>query len=613
MNRRKNKSKRKLSIHKIAGLILFLFSIILCTLITMLNILPSKYYSLMLIIFLIINIPLDISLFKKKSKKRKKNIALGLCLALIMIMIIPILYMGKTLAFLWRINYTDYKIENYSVIVLEDSSYLDISDINNLSVGFYANTDGINQAKEELLKKINITYQSYNNLDDICKELLEKKVEVILIEDSIYSMIIEDNPNFESSTKVIYTFSIKLESINNAKDVNVSSDPFNIYITGIDTYGDISSVSRSDVNIVMTVNPNTKQILLTSIPRDYYVELHGKQGNKDKLTHAGIYGTDMSIDTIEDLLDIEINYYIKVNFTSFINIIDSIGGIEVYSKYKFTSIDNIQYNEGYNKLNGAEALSFARERKAFAEGDRQRGADQQAVIEAIIKKVCSKSILTKYDSLLNSIEGQFQTNMSYKKITSLIKMQLNDMATWHVISISLDGYDGLEYTYTGGNQKLYVMIPNDDTIDVASAQIQAVLNGEKIDGEYIVNNKKSTKNSKKSTTTVNNSYQSTKNNQIETTKQIELENKKEKITKEEQENDITKSTSENTGSFITDNEEENIEIIIEQENDRNILEDNKDEESVIDEVEKEQQDSQSSEEKNEKVKGNNALIEDTND
>lgn len=489
-----NKKKRKLSIYKIIGLLLFVFSIVLCTMVGMLDILPTKYFLAIVIIFLIINIPIDMFLFRKKAKKYKRNIAMGFSVFFILVMNAPILYMGKTLAFLWwGVGDTDYKLMNYSVVVLNDSNYKKINDIKGLDVGYYENASGIKKAKKRLSTDVEVGYKSYDSLDSISQDLLDGNIEVILVEDSILSMINEDNDSFEESTRVIYTFSVMVKSVNSAKDVNVVSEPFNVYITGIDTYGDISSVSRSDVNIVMTVNPKTKQILLTSIPRDYYVQLHGQSGTKDKLTHAGIYGTDMSIATIEDLLDIEINYYIKVNFSSFIDIIDAIGGVDVYSKYTFTSMDGFHYTEGYNKMNGEEALSFARERKAFAEGDRQRGADQQAVIEAIIRKVCSKSILTKYDSLLSSIDGEFQTNMSYKKITSLIKMQLNDMATWNVTSIGLDGDNGSEYTYTGGNQKLYVMIPDEDSIDEASAMIKAVLNGDKLDGSY----KKSTSTSKK--------------------------------------------------------------------------------------------------------------------
>ena len=229
----------------------------------------------------------------------------------------------------------------------------------------------------------------------------------------------------------------------------------------MDEYGSISSISRSDVNIVVTVNPKTRQILLTSIPRDYYVQLHNTTGYKDKLTHAGLYGIESSVNTIEDLLDTEINYYIKVNFTSLVKIIDGMGGVEVYSEYDFTSRDNFHYSKGYNKVNGEEALSFARERKAFSAGDNQRGKNQQALLEAMIRKCTNTSIIYKYNSLLNSINGSFMTNMSSKRITSLVKMQLSDMKPWTITSNNLTGSDGSAYTYSYSTQKLYVMLPNE--------------------------------------------------------------------------------------------------------------------------------------------------------
>ena len=449
-----------------------------------LDILPEKYFIAILIFLFVVNVILDYFLFRKKVKKKKKIIALCISILFIILSFFPLFYIGRTANFMESIVACDYKLENYSVVVLKSSEYKDVDDIKELSVGIYENTDGINKAKKELLNKVDVTFENYDDLDNIKKDLMDGKVNVLLLEDSILSMMKEDSPEFEEAIKVIYTFKIKIKSSNEAKDVNVVLDSFNIYITGIDTYGDISSVSRSDVNIVMTVNPKTKQVLLTSIPRDYYVELHGKKGSRDKLTHAGIYGTDMSIGTIEDLLGIEINYYFKVNFTSFVDIINALGGIEAYSKYSFTSIDGYKYSEGYNKMNGEEALSFARERKAFSEGDRQRGADQQAVIEAVIKKMSNKSIISKYNSLLNSIEGKFQTNMSPEKIKSLVKMQLDDLASWNVTSISLDGSNGMGITYSGGNQQLYVMIPNWDTVDEASSTIKAVLDGKKLDESF---------------------------------------------------------------------------------------------------------------------------------
>lgn len=559
------KKKRKLSVYKIVGLLLFCISIVFCIMMTTLDILPFKYYIMMVIVFLIINICIDNFLFKKKIKKRKKNIVLIVSFLFMIIMVIPIIYMGKTLGFMKHIIAKNYKIENYSVIVLKDSEYNNINDINGHEVGMYESTDGALDAKKKLSNNVDVTYKKYDNTEKISQELLDKKIDIIVLEDSILNMIQEENTSFAESTKVIYNFKIKLKSQNEAKEVDVINEPFNIYLTGIDTYGDISSVSRSDVNIIMTVNPKTKQILLTSIPRDYYVELHGKNGSKDKLTHAGIYGTDMSMTTIEDLLGIEINYYFKVNFSSFIDIINAIGGIEVMSEYSFTSIDGIKYKEGENKLNGEEALSFARERKAFSEGDRQRGANQQAVIEAVIKKLSSKSILVKYDSLLSSIDGKFETNMSSKKITSLIKMQLNDMASWNVVSIVLDGSNGRGITYSGGNQELYVMIPDWNTVDEASSTIKDVLDGMILDESYVPDKSKSTRKIKSyGAGDVKKAHNDNDNKKEET-------NKKNNDEKEGTQKDNDKSADNEIETATTieevkdDEEEKIIEIVIDKE------------------------------------------------
>lgn len=393
----------------------------------------------------------------------------------------------------------NYKTYNYSVVVLNSGDYDKIEDIENKNLGFYE-TDGQECEKSltKLAKKVETKNDNYEDINTMASDLLTEKVDAILIENSYLDILdendgesITDNSstsnnieNFSEKTKVIYKFSIIVKTSDISKDLDVTKKPFNIYISGIDTYGEISSVSRSDVNMVLTINPKTRQILLTSIPRDYYVPLHGKSGYNDKLTHAGLYGIDMSIQTIEDLLDIEINYYIKVNFTSVIDIVDAIGGVEVLSDYDFTSIDGYKYTEGYNKVDGKSALSFARERKAFASGDRQRVKDQQALLEAIFRKCTSSSIITKYNSLLDSIEGSFITNMPSDRLKSLIKMQISKKYKWTITANSLDGADSSNYTYSYSSHKLYVMEIIEESVEYASKLIDSVIDGEKLDPSY---------------------------------------------------------------------------------------------------------------------------------
>ena len=291
------------------------------------------------------------------------------------------------------------------------------------------------------------------------------------------AMINESDEDFNDEYRIIYDFSIDVKTEDITKEVDITEDPFSIYISGIDTYGRVSSVSRSDVNMIITVNPKTHKILITSIPRDYYVTLAGKNA-KDKLTHAGIYGIETSVATLEDLLDIPINYYVKVNFTSLIDIVDALGGVNVYSKYSFTSKDGYYYNQGYNNVDGKKALSFVRERKAFSEGDRTRVENQAAMIEALINKAISPSIIMNYTSLLNALNDSFITNLDTNSITEFIKMQIDKMPSWEIENISLNGTDGSDYTYSYGGTKLYVMYPDNETVINAQNKINALLKEE---------------------------------------------------------------------------------------------------------------------------------------
>ena len=263
------------------------------------------------------------------------------------------------------------------------------------------------------------------------------------------------------------------------KVVDVTNTPFNLFIIGSDSFGTIDKISNSDVNMLMTINPKTNQILLTSIPRDYYVEIYNTNGGMDKLTHAGYYGVETSVKTIENLLNTEINYYAKVNFTTVIDIVNLIGGIEVYSDYSFSehAFFKYTYKKGYNKLNGEQALAFARERKSFNGGDRVRGQNQQKVIKAIIDKVTSSTaLISKYSDILSAIEKSFQTNLDDKSITKLVKLQLNKMPSWEIINQSLDGSDSSAYTYSYPKKQLYVMKPNEETIIEAQNKIKEILN-----------------------------------------------------------------------------------------------------------------------------------------
>ena len=486
------------------------------------NILPLKYIAVLLAVIVVINVVEIIVLIKNKKNRALKTLTGLLALVISFVFIYGALVFRNGMNFLQGLD-RGYKTLNFSVIVKVDSEYDKIEDLENKTMGYLNNgAEGMNEsikAIEDLDE--GITLVPYENLQEMGEELLEGNVDSILLEDSFKAMIddldvadsnasLEDEEedvntvtktnkdgseetvekeeksisleNFEEDTKVIYTFTVTVGITSIAKDVSVTEETFNVYISGIDKYGDISSVSRSDVNIVATINPSTKQVLLTSIPRDYYVQLHGTTGYPDKLTHAGVYGVDKSVATIEDLLDIEINYYFKFNFTSVIEIVNEIGGVDVYSDHTFTSKDGYHYQKGLNSVDGKAALSFVRERKAFKDGDRQRGRNQQAMIDAIAKKCMKPNMLAQYNSLLKAVQDCFVTNMPAERISSLVKMQLDTGGDWTISSNSLTGRDARAYTYSYSGQALYVMVPYQESIDNAKEMIQKVVDGEILDG-----------------------------------------------------------------------------------------------------------------------------------
>lgn len=267
-------------------------------------------------------------------------------------------------------------------------------------------------------------------------------------------------------------FLSKIQGASEQGTGTIIANPYVVYISGIDTYGDVSIVSRSDVNILAVVNPQTKKILLVNTPRDYFVQLHGTTGRKDKLTHAGIYGIDMSKNTMQDLYQTKIDYTIRVNFTSLIKIIDALGSIEVQSDQPFTA-DGFDFRAGANTLNSQQALSFSRERHSFTAGDRQRGKNQQKVIEAIFTKAAQPEIILNYQSILSTLGDSFQTNASRQEISNIIRQQLGSASQWQIQSIGVDGIGATSSTYSTGAQPLYVMEPDQASIDTAIAEIRS--------------------------------------------------------------------------------------------------------------------------------------------
>ena len=273
-------------------------------------------------------------------------------------------------------------------------------------------------------------------------------------------------------------------SVNNDKNVAViTRNPFNVVITGMDVDGKIDEQGRSDVNMVLTVNPKTAQLLMTSIPRDYQIYMPDKDMAMDKLTHTGFYSVETTILAEEDLLDITANYYVKVNFTTIEKFVDAVGGIDVYSEYEFTPVKLKSWtvHEGMNHMNGKQALAFARERKAFEDGDRQRIKNQQAVFEALFKKATSsKTMILHYNNVLTQLRDYFEMSFSSREVRSLVKMQISKNPSWSIYKNTITGGDGMLPTYTAGGEYSYVMTQDEESINNAKTLINAVLNGDEL-------------------------------------------------------------------------------------------------------------------------------------
>ena len=343
--------------------------------------------------------------------------------------------------------------------------------ITNLDKGY--TSQGIRILRKETNVNI-IVYESFGLLIDALKN---NEVDAIVYNEAFLSNYLGDETDFFTWAVESKRIGIETEHAINIVKADVVSEPFFVYVSGIDTSNNnlkkdsFPDAARCDGNIVAAIDPIKKKILLLSIPRDFYVPLWGDDYYMDKLTHAGIFGVECSMETLGALFDISINYYVRLNVYSVIKIVDALGGITVHSDYDFSSqnIDgSFQYfHVGENELDGVGALAFVRERYSFANGDRQRGIHQQECIRAIIEKACSPSIVAHFSDVLDVIEDSIRTNISQEEINSLIRMQISDMASWSIEAISVDGYGSMSPCYAMGGEILYTMIPYYDTVEAA--------------------------------------------------------------------------------------------------------------------------------------------------
>jgi len=325
-----------------------------------------------------------------------------------------------------------------------------------------------------------ITKTEYPSLFEQVHGLLSGEVQAIIYNEAFGNILEEIHPGFLDEIRVIALEQIVTEVEGMAADIEVTDETFAIFISGIDAFGVIEN-GLSDVNMLMLVNPTTHQILLVNTPRDYYIPFPGiTGGRRDKLTHAGIYGVHTSMAALEELYGIDIPFYVRVNFTAFINVIDALGGIDVYSAHAFTTrYGRVPVSRGWNQFNGHQALEFSRERFSLPDGDLDRGANAQAVITAILRRAMSPAILTGATTILNSIASDMDTNMTIEQIQELIRTQLSDGPSWNIKSMAADGtFSSSTTTFSMPGPSLFVIIPDQASVDLVREQIAALQRGE---------------------------------------------------------------------------------------------------------------------------------------
>lgn len=442
-----------------------------------LNVLLFSYSCIITIVLVALNILLFLG--NKKDNLFTKIITIILCVLLI----IPITYMNKSIDTLGEITEVNYETNRIVLIVKNDSEYNEVNDLQgkDIQTNKKYNTISIEDTIDILNESIGYHLTDEIDFIKMAANLYEGEVDALLMNEAYLWVMEHKYETFEKDTRIIWTYEHKKNKENIKKPVSNDMNCFNVFISGIDTIGDVSTVSRSDVNMLATVNTTTNQILLTSIPRDYYVYIPEIEAS-DKITHAGLNGVNSSVSTVEKLLDIDINYYVRVNFTSLITMVDALGGIDVYSDYDII-YPNTKYPivKGWNHMNGETALLFSRERYMLPNGDNDRIKNQQKVIQGMINKLISPTIITNYIDILDAVSGSFETNMSMKEITNLLKKQLETMKSWDVQSYALKGRGTY---FTGGammpDAELYYCIPDETSIKEACNYIDMMKNNEVI-------------------------------------------------------------------------------------------------------------------------------------
>lgn len=494
-----NKNKSFSAWNILSGLflaILVITEIIFVIKIFMLKILPMKYIVLVILGAVLITALIVLLMFlrskKTEDKKRYVTRIIAYILSVIMsfVFIMGSLALGKLDETFDKITTTPKSESAVGVYVLKDDSAKTIKDAAEYKFGYSdlygkeSNKTAISKIEKDIGKSINTS-----EFDDVFKmvdALYNKDINALILSKTYVDILEEasEYADFSEKTHILCEYEVEdgntsIPAPQESTGEKSAYEPFVMYLSGSDTRSKVLlSKSRSDVNILAAINPKTKQILLVNTPRDAFVPNPAGNGALDKLTHCGIYGIPCSIQALSQFYKHPISYYAQINFTGFETLVDAVGGVTIHTdvsvKCPFGGIE-----KGYNDLNGKQALWYARERHLYAAGDNARGAHQMQIITAIIDKMSSGAIVTNYSQILDSLQGMFATDMPKDLMSQYIKMQIDDMPKWSVLSYAVTGKGGRNTTYSmPGYSSAYVMYPNEESVAKATELIGKVLNGE---------------------------------------------------------------------------------------------------------------------------------------
>ena len=441
------------------------------------NFLSFRFLNIIITIGLLV--VLAISIFLQKAKK-STLVTTIILVVFSLISLVGVFGFKQMIDITNRMNQTAAFSEvEMSIVVPKDSDIKDVSQLTSVQAPTKVDKNNIETLMSALKKdkKVDVKVDDVASYQEAYDNLKSGKSKAMVLSGSYASLLESVDSNYASNLKTIYTYKIKKKNSNSAKQVD--SKVFNIYISGIDTYGSISTVSRSDVNIIMTVNMNTHKILLTTTPRDAYVKIPGGGADQyDKLTHAGIYGVETSEQTLENLYGIKIDYYARINFTSFLKLIDQLGGVTVHNDQAFTSLHGkFDFPVGDIQMNSEQALGFVRERYSLDGGDNDRGKNQEKVISAIVNKLASLKSVSNFTSIVNNLQDSVQTNMSLDTINALANTQLDSGSKFTVTSqaVTGTGSTGQLTSYAMPNSSLYMMKLDDSSVASASQAIKNLM------------------------------------------------------------------------------------------------------------------------------------------